>query len=484
MKNTWRYLMYVLITGTLICITAKLPIKAQNVAPTKNIFAEQPLRHILGPSPAITPSSDESAVDSYILESCDILKDNDGKYYWYYHAQSKDKKRWPDGYRICVAIADNPLGPWIKYENNPVLDHGPKGSWDFGSVDCVTILKSGAYDIATGDQKYYMFFDGDNGEDDRHIGFATADNPLGPWKKYENNPIVKDFGYLSTVNRIEGKFYMHAQHPVSVEDQGPFKIATADQIEGPWTKHEGNPVMTPGDWGAWDDGGYSEARVRYHEGIYHCVYGGTKTPKIEALGYAYSFDGIHWNKYTANPVVPLGRVPDGSGFAETHCLIEGSNIYVYHTLRYFTGEGTARGLGSVPEWETEDLAVQVLTIDPQFKFTYPVLHNLSLNHGQSSRLAECLPIGLEAVSGLALSVECAYDAKAKTGIRLHVRASEDGVHCDTDDLYTYDIPFRAGENVKKTFEMSPKIKFAKVIVENLDDVTQVTAVHVTATVGN
>ena len=277
---------------------------------------------------------------------------------------------------------------------------------------------------------------------------------------------------------------MHAQHPVSVEDQGPFKIATADQLEGPWTKFEGNPVMTPGDWGAWDDGGYSEARVRYHEGVYHCVYGGTKTPKIEALGYAYSFDGIHWNKYTANPVVPLGRVPDGSGFAETHCLVEGSNIYVYHTLRYFTGEGTARGLGSVPEWETEDLAIQILTIDPKFKFAYSILHDLNLSHGQSSRLAECLPVGLEAVSGLALSVECAYDMKAKAGIRLHVRSSEDGIHCDTDDMYTYDLPFRAGETVKKTFEMSPKTKFAKVIVENLDDATQVSAVNVTATVGN
>ena len=58
------------------------------------------------------------------------------------------------------------------------------------------------------------------------------------------------------------------------------------------------------------------------------------------------------------------------------------------------------------------------------------------------------------------------------------------MHCDTDDLYTYDIPFRAGEKVKKTFEMSPKAKFAKVIVENLDDATQVSAVNITATVGN
>ena len=55
-------------------------------------------------------------------------------------------------------------------------------------------------------------------------------------------------------------------------------MATAERPEGPWTKFEGNPILTPGDWGAWDDGGYSEARVRYHEGVFHWFYGGTKTP--------------------------------------------------------------------------------------------------------------------------------------------------------------------------------------------------------------
>ncbi len=456
---------------------------AENVAPTKNIFAERPLIHILGPSPAITPSADRSAVDSFILESCDVFKDNDGKYYWYYHAQSLDKERWPGGYRICVATATSPLGPWEKYENNPVLDHGPEGSWDHHSTDCVVILKEGAYDVPSDEATYYMFYDGaENGG--RHIGFATADSPFGPWKKYEGNPIVKDFGYLSTVERIDGKFYMYAQHPVSVEDQGPFKMATADRPEGPWKKYEGNPVMTPGDWGAWDDGGYSEARIRYHEGVYHCVYGGTKAPKIESLGYAWSLDGINWHKYQANPVVPLSRVPDGSGFAEVHCFVEGAYIYVFHTLRYFTGDGTARGLGNVPEWETEDLAVQVLTIDPQFKITFPVLTMDSLGAKRSSRLAECLPIGLEAASGLAIAGECTYDSDAKAGLRIHVRASEDGVHCDTDDLYTFDMPFRPGQTVKKTFEMGPKVKFAKVIVENLDSSHGAKSVKVTATVGN
>jgi hypothetical protein len=505
-KNT--HAIEILVSGVII-FAMTVVISAQEPAQFRNIFAERPLVHVLGPSPALSPSVDLSAVDSRMLESGDIFKDQD-TYYWYYHARSQDEERWPRGYRICVATSPNILGPWKKYENNPILDQGKEGEWDSWSVDCVVMLKEGAYDIERNTETYYMFYAA-GGPSGRHIGMATADNPIGPWKKYEHNPILKDFGYLGAVIRKDGKFYMFAQYPVDGNtDQGPYRIATADQPGGPWTKYEGNPVMTPGDWGAWDDGGYSEAAPRYHEGVYHLVYGGTKTYKLESLGYAYSFDGINWQKYTANPVVPLGRVPDGSGFAEVHCYVEGACIYVFHTLRYFTGEGTARGLSSYKpikeqdygeealtdhilyhnkdlysgKWVTEDLAIQVLTIDPKFKLAIPVLHNISLDPGQSTRLAECLPIGLEAVSGLALSVECAYDTNAKAGIRLHVRASEDGVHCDTDDLYTFEVPFRAGETVKKTFEMSPKIKFAKVIVENMDDAVQVDSVHVTATVGN
>ena len=128
--------------------------------------------------------------------------------------------------------------------------------------------------------------------------------------------------------------------------------------------------------------------------------------------------------------------------------------------------------------------MQVLTIEPNFKITFPILMMDSLGPKKSNRLAECLPVGLEAASGLAVAVECKYDSDAKAGLRLHVRGSEDGVHCDTEDLYTFDVPLRAGQAVKKTFEMSPKVKFAKVIVENLDASKAAKSVTVTATIGN
>ena len=511
-KNS--HMLVIVIVALLLCSFATMA-NAKNVAPTKNIFAERPLIHVLGPSPALSPSAEYSAVDSLMLESSDVLKDLD-TYYWYYHARSKDQNRWPNAYRLCVATAPNLLGPWKRYEGNPILDTGEKGEWDHGLTACACLMKEGAYDIAPQTETYYMWYFGHGGADFTGfgaVGLATADNPLGPWKKYEGNPVMEwPMGgvYPGSVSKIDGKFYMFAQHPVSVADQGPFCIATADKPEGPWKIYEANPVLTPGDWGAWDDGGFSEACARYHEGIFHCIYGGTKTPKIESLGYAWSFDGIRWHKYAANPVIPLGRVPDASGFAEVHCYVEGPYIYVFHTLRYYTGDGTARGVSSYAplkeedfgkeamtshilhnnynvydtDWDTEDLAIQVLTIDPQFKITFPILMMDSLDAGQSSRLQACLPIGLEAASTLAIATECAYDSDAKAGLRLHVRGSDDGVHCDTVDLHTIDIPLDKGKTVRKTVELSPNVKFARVIVENLDRLHAAKSVNVTVTIGN
>ena len=108
----------------------------------------------------------------------------------------------------------------------------------------------------------------------------------------------------------------------------------------------------------------------------------------------------------------------------------------------------------------------------------------SLDASQSSRIAACLPIGLEAASKLAIATECTYASGAKAGLRIHVRGSDDGIHCDTVDMFTFDIDLQPGETLRKTVNLSPNSKFAKVIVENLDKSNAVKSLKVTITVGN
>ena len=425
---------------------------------------------IPGPNP-ILAGSGPGAWDEHNLESCTVFKDGE-TYYLYYHAQPRDKNRWPHlGYRIGVATASHPLGPWTKYEKNPILDSGPKGSWDAGYVACAAVLKE------RGD-KYYMWYYSripprPGKMEEGLLGLAYASHPLGPWTKYEGNPIMPEpYGFVGGVVKVKDKYYMYTVYVVSSTspNQGHIYIATADKPEGPWRRYENKPVIAAGDWGAWDDGGYSEAGVLYHDGVFHMLYSGTKWRKLESIGYAYSFDGFNWFKYSRNPVALRERNPDASAFAEIHTLWEPPFYYAYHTLRYISKGG-------------EDLGVQILATRTPFRLAMPVLSMDSLAMGTSSELASCPPISLENISDVSLTVKCSYDAKSKAGVRVHILSSCDGIHYDTDALYAVDIRCTPGERISKTVSLDAKVMFIKVVVENLDKVHDVNDVEVIATLG-
>ncbi|MFC1738620.1 hypothetical protein ACFL1G_06195, partial [Planctomycetota bacterium] len=122
-------MLLIVIVVLLVCSFAAKA-SASNEAKQRNVFAERGFIHILGPNPAIM-AGDEDAIDGWMLESADIIKVKN-TYYWYYHFRGKEERDnyvkgrgHPTGYRLAVATAPNPLGPWTKYENNPILDYGP-----------------------------------------------------------------------------------------------------------------------------------------------------------------------------------------------------------------------------------------------------------------------------------------------------------------------------------------------------------------------
>ena len=58
----------------------------------------------------------------------------DGRYFLFY--TSVEKPYTEEALTaIGVAYASSPDGPWMKYEENPVLRTGPEGSWDSHRVD-------------------------------------------------------------------------------------------------------------------------------------------------------------------------------------------------------------------------------------------------------------------------------------------------------------------------------------------------------------
>jgi hypothetical protein len=320
------------------------------------------------------------------------------------------------------------------------------------------------------------------------IGLATADSPLGPWVKSPNNPIIKDFGYNGGLVERNGKWYLFNAWPISStggRDYSPMALATAEKLEGPWTKYEGNPVMDKGGWGEWDDGGFSEARVFSSGDYFHMFYGGAKPahPRFasrESIGYAYSRDGLHWTKYDRNPVAQRQANPNAAAFAEVRAMWESPFVYCYHTLRY---EAPWRERDKDRHPDVEDLGVQVLVTQRPFALDMPVLATKRLGPGESTSLSteDARAIALSNVESAVVTVSCKFDGDTNQGLRLHMRSSADGEVYDTEDLQTFDMRAQPGKTARQTFPVTSSVRYLKVIVENMDKTKPVEDVTVQAT---
>ncbi|RYG03982.1 MAG: beta-xylosidase [Chitinophagaceae bacterium] len=154
-----------------------------------------------------------------------------GIYYMYYTADEK----------IAVATSESPLGPFKQSNFQPVIggntkeidphvfidENGQKfiyfarlinGNRTYGAelnddmqtiketsiVECISY--SQPWEVTSGkewpvteapamiknQQKYYLFYTGNDFRSPAYnVGYAVSDSPLGPFKKYEHNPIIK-----------------------------------------------------------------------------------------------------------------------------------------------------------------------------------------------------------------------------------------------------------------------------------------------------
>jgi predicted GH43/DUF377 family glycosyl hydrolase len=107
--------------------------------------------------------------------------------------------------------------------------------------------------------------------------------------------------------------------------------ATVSQAPDACVKYAGNPVLTPGPAGSWDQGAIGREFVYFNGSAYNMWY--TAFSTTLAIGFASSKDGVHWTKYPS-PVLKAG--PSGSwdsGGVEAPSVVWNGTLF----LMYYTG---------------------------------------------------------------------------------------------------------------------------------------------------
>jgi predicted GH43/DUF377 family glycosyl hydrolase len=126
---------------------------------------------------------------------------------------------------------------------------------------------------------------------------------------------------------------------------GASMFAGAPWALGPWTKHEGNPVLRPSP-GGWDPGSYGggvhNGSVVVHDGAFHYVYRGWRPIDIALaspvdyicdIGLAVSDDGVHFVKdVAASPFFRTGA--DRAYSFEDVCLVRQDDTYFLFCNRW------------------------------------------------------------------------------------------------------------------------------------------------------
>ncbi|WP_051058046.1 family 43 glycosylhydrolase [Rhodopirellula baltica] len=218
----------------------------------------------------------------------DIIRVDDLYYVWY------SKGKISPGYDATVWYATSKDGhQWT--EKGMALDKGEPGSWEGASVFTPNIL------VAEG--RYWLFYTGTSKkygkgfQPDSKIGIAVSDSPDGPWERLATNPALSNSPNAADFDSHlvddaclivrEGKiwFYYKGRQLGKGPGQTQMGLAIADNPEGPYVRHESNPVI-PGNHEVlvWPQGKGVAAMI------------GTTGPKAITNSILYAEDGIHFTK--------------------------------------------------------------------------------------------------------------------------------------------------------------------------------------------
>lgn len=184
---------------------------------------------------------------------------------------------------------------------SPVVAPGAVNSWDNPGLE--------GYPLAGRGGGYEVLYRGTDITNVKAVGYASSTDGIA-WNKSAANPVLQggtgtwDAGGVAYGPLIDegGHYTMFFQGFDAANELRYGRAVSPDLVN--WQRDAGF-VFGPGPAGAWDEH-LDTARVfRQGEG-YGMLYQGYDASNIKQVGYAYSSDGMTWERNAANPVLRRG----------------------------------------------------------------------------------------------------------------------------------------------------------------------------------
>jgi predicted GH43/DUF377 family glycosyl hydrolase len=221
---------------------------------------------------------------------------------------------------------------------------------------------------------YYSGYDGIRWS----VGIATSSDGIG-WTKHTGNPVLTvgspgawDDNNVWGVSVVKIGPTDYRMWYTGTRNDGRARIGHATSSDGVhWTKFAGNPILEWGSAGSWESQGVLVPRVVYADGVFHMFYMGNPPSDNTQIGYAYSTDGIQWTKHPSNPVLQRGTSGQWDSFSlgGNHCvLLEGNILRIWYGAR-----------NDLVNWQI-GLATSSLSTDVPTQRVLPAEFKLSQNY--------------------------------------------------------------------------------------------------------
>ncbi|HHL40864.1 MAG TPA: hypothetical protein ENJ37_10190 [Deltaproteobacteria bacterium] len=272
---------------------------------------------------AVVDTGPRDGWDSFGVAGGSVLRDGDRYMLWY---------SGHDGVTFRIGLATSTDGVhWTRHPENPVLDLGPRGSWDDARVDYPLVIKE--------DGLYRMFYGGSGNVPwaPPSIGVATSTDGVH-WTRLAESPVLGPgeaggfddtyIGYPMVMKEGDRYRLWYA----GSDRYGQWKIGYAESTDGiEWSRLLG-PVLDLGEEGSWDSMSVSYPRVVKFAGRYLLFYGGTDGGALR-IGLATSEDGIFWERSAGTAILEPGEKGswDGASVLGPMPLVEDGRIRLWFT---------------------------------------------------------------------------------------------------------------------------------------------------------